>query len=358
MPDPGGGQMPPGGDQMPAGGGVQASTVESGSTTKVPLMIKFDEYVEGQTYQGYTNLAVRTYGTTPNAAMLSEPVTNAVFRLAGLPAAQTAYAGVSLNGADEQLFVISEIINQDYIERNFPGSSGMLYKAEVGSNMEYLGEDPSQYARKFTQQTRVNDADMAPLIEFLRFIDEADDETFNAELSSYIDIDALATYLAVNNLLVNQDSLVGMNNNYYLYYDETTHRFSLLYWDGNESLAKMGRGSSSATFDIYYEGQQEGRGGGMRMGGENQLVKRFMANPEFLALYEQKLKSVYAVSYQDGAITNLVNGYASVVSSTLSTRPTLANAESYTQAVDNVLGFLQQRAAYLTTTPLLGGVVE
>ena len=118
---------------------------------------------------------------------------------------------------DETLYVISELVNDEYLTEYFENDNGVLYKAELGSTLSYEGEDPSSYAESFTQQTRVSDADLAPLIEFIRFINQADDETFANELPNYLDVDAFATYLAFNVLLVNTDSLIGMNNNYYSY---------------------------------------------------------------------------------------------------------------------------------------------
>ena len=65
MPTDGG--MPMGGG-MPTGGG--------GETGKVPYLIKLDEYVDGQRYQGYAKIALRTYGASYDAAQLQEPVSN------------------------------------------------------------------------------------------------------------------------------------------------------------------------------------------------------------------------------------------------------------------------------------------
>ena len=78
---------------------------------------------------------------------------------------------------------------------------------------------------------------MAALIEFIRFINNSDDSTFARELPNLLNIDSFATYLAINNLLVNVDSLVaGNGNNFYLYFNQANEKMTLLYWDGNESL--------------------------------------------------------------------------------------------------------------------------
>jgi spore coat protein CotH len=323
---------------------------QTGDATRIPLMIKFDEFVSGQRYQGYALVAIRTYGISNDAAMLNEPVTNAVFRAMSLPATRTAYAGVQLNDDPEKLYSISEVIDETYLSRYFYVADGVLYKAELGANLAYLGEDPSTYARSFTQQTRQNNADLAPLIAFTRFLSQSDDASFERELPNYLDVDAFAAYLATNNLLVNSDSIAGMSNNYYLYYDNISQRFTLLMWDANESLGKLG-GGQAATFDIYNQSQT---GMGRRMGGPNILVTRFMGNATFKALYEQKVKQVYQTAFASGAIAGQVEKYAALVRQANPQRG-LVGSDNYERAVAKVLNFISQRGQYLSTIPLLSG---
>ncbi|MFZ5909374.1 MAG: CotH kinase family protein [Chloroflexota bacterium] len=336
----------------PGMGGQTAS-----GETKIPFLIKFDEYEEGQTYQGYSKLSIRTYGISYDAAMLQEPVTNSAARLAGLPATQTAYTGFAINDADEALYVISEIVDDKaYLTEYFENDNGILYKAEMGSTLSYQGEDPSSYSRSFSQETRVNDADLAPLIAFMRFLDQADEAAFERDLPKWLDVEAFASYLALNALVVNTDSMLGMNNNYYLYYDDVTEQFTLLMWDANESLGKLG---GSAAYDISLTSASAGPGGnrggpGGRMGGgQNILQERFLANANFKALYEQKVKEIYAQVYASGALTAEVERFSALIHAVNDERG-LVEIEAYDQAVQKTSNFIAQRMEYLATTEMLG----
>jgi spore coat protein CotH len=339
---PGGRVRPEG--ELPAGrdgGGM-------GQNTQIPLLIRFDEFVSGQTYQDYSRLAIRSAGISYDASMLQEPVTNYIFRLAGLPASRTAYAGLQLNDDSEQLFIISEVIDETYLESHFSNPSGVLYKAELNATMSYQGEDPSAYANSFTQETRQKDADFAPLIAFLRFLSVSDDATFANQLPEYLDVESFATYLAINNLLVNTDSMAGMGNNFYFYYDDLSGLMTVLMWDGNESLGKLG---GDATYDLYFQG---GSGMGGRMGRtSNQLITRFLANPTFKTLYEAKLEHVYQQAFLSGAIEELIEAYTDLVKQAHQERALVAQA-TYEQAAADVLDFITRRSAYLASTPLLG----
>ncbi len=330
----------------------QANAFPSGTAdaaVKIPLLIKFDEFVSGQTYQGHTKLALRTYGIHYDEAMLDETLTNYAFQEAGMPAVLAAYGGLQINDEAERLYVITEVVDDPvYLARTFANPDGVLYKAEVGSSLSYVNEDPSSYSDSFSQETRLNDADMAPLIAFMRFLSEADEATFERLLPSYLDVDSFATYLALTNLLVNNDSIVGMNNNYYLYYDESTARFTLLYWDGNESLGGLG-GGGSATFELFFQEQAVTRTPG---GGENILLQRFKANETFMALYEEKLKQVYADVFLSGAITAKAQAYAELIRLANPAR-SLVDLEAYEQAYASVQSFLERRMEYVNGTELM-----
>jgi spore coat protein CotH len=145
-----------------------------------------------------------------------------------------------------------------------------------------------------------------------------------------------------------------MNNNYYLYYDEAEQRFTLLMWDGNESMGGLGH---NINFDLYFTNTQAngriGRGLGGGFGSQNVLVERFMANETFKALYEQKLKEIYPQVFQSGALAQDVERFSTLIHSVNDER-NLVELSAYDQAVKDMLDFINQRMEYLDTTELLG----
>ncbi len=171
-PEMGGGIAPPAAGEIPDAAlpGMKAGDGQVSVNVKIPYLISFDKFEDGQTYQGYSSIAIRNYGTKYDETMLAEPLTNDVFQFMGLPATETVFTGVAVNDGTERLYVISEILDEAYLEEYFPGTSGVLYKAEIGASLTYAGDDPSNYSNSFTQETRENDADMAPLIEFMKFL--------------------------------------------------------------------------------------------------------------------------------------------------------------------------------------------
>lgn len=321
------------------------------SSINFPLKIKFDKFVEGQCFQGLNEINIRTSGTGSDAAMIQEPLTNEMVRLIGLPATRTVFTGFKLNDGAERLLVISELVNEDYLERFMDNPDGILYKAEMGSSLTYKGDDPSSYAKSFSQETQKKNADSAPLIEFAKFLTESDEVSFEQELPDRLDVDSFASYLAINNLLVNKDSMADMNNNYYLYYDDIDEKFTVLMWDANESLGKLGGGSQSANYDLYFSNNQQGNNR-MPGGGKNILIQRFLENTHFKALYEEKLSEAYQKVFVSGSITDQVNAYADLLRDAVASR-NLVELEKFNTAIEKDLSFISQRYEYLLTTDLL-----
>jgi spore coat protein CotH len=373
----------PEGLQRPQGMGAPGMAGGDGESS-LPYLVKFDEFVPGQRYQGYAAIALRTSGASADASLLQEPVTNYALNSVGVPISRSVFASVQLTGGEARLYTIAEHIDEVYLDRLFPGSEGVLYKVtQVGNDFSYLGEDPSLYAGIFDQKTATSDADLAPLIDFIRFVSQASDEEFAEELPRRFDVVAFADYLAAHNLLANNDSLAGMGNNYYLVYDSGTGMFTILSWDTNESLGKLSMGDGS-QLDIYWEGigsmfggffdadrQQaqrddataaegepatgddatgNGRGPGDR--GNHLLKERFLANAEFRALYQERYRLLYEQIYGNDLLTPKIEEFAALVTA-YNAGHNLVDQAAYNAAVESVLQFVAERHAYLSTTELL-----
>jgi spore coat protein CotH len=308
-------------------GGFGGSTTASADTPeKLPWLIRLDKYVDGQAHQGYTDLVVRSNNS---ATSLNEAVALELLEQAGLASQHASSTSFSVNGGDRVLRLIIENPGDTWQDASFDGS-GALYKAESTGDWSYRGDDPESYADIFDQEAGKDVADLTPLIEFLRFINESDEATFAAELPARFDVDAFATYLAMMDLVDNFDDIDGPGNNAYLHWDAATGMLTIVPWDMNLAFGGLGGGRGGPGgfqlpegfdpgqlpegfdpgqlpegFDPgqlpegFDPGQlpegfdpgQRGRGG---IGRSNPLTEKFHANPEFEALYQAKLVSLRA----------------------------------------------------------------
>lgn len=239
---------------------------------ETPFLIKFDEYENGQTYMGYTEIALRAQFN--DRAAMREFLSNEIMQEMGLIASRSVYTTVNINGEGNELYMITEVVNEDFAIDHLGATEyemGDLIKTGGNSHMKYLGDDPTEY-ETYELQTNENVSDFYDMIEFFEFIGEASDEEFLDEIDEMFDMDTVIKYLAFNNVLVNLDSFAGNGNNYYIYQFPDTDQFMVVPWDVNESFGQFGmQGPNTWELGLYFEEykgrQMMGQPGGGRVPG-------------------------------------------------------------------------------------------
>jgi spore coat protein CotH len=307
----------------PAGGPGGDSSADE--PEGLPWLIRLDRNVEGQNHDGIVDLVVRSNTTETS---LNEAVSLELLRQAGLASQRAIAVKFSVNGSDAVLRLATELPDDQWMAENLD-SSGALYKAESTGDYSYRGDDPTSYEDVFDQEAGKDNADLTPLIEFLDFINRADDATFNAELPDRLDIESFATYLAMEQLIGNFDDIDGPGNNSYLYYEPGTGMFTVVPWDHNLAFGGFGggqgggrNGGQAANAQAANaqaangQGNPAGQGAARNMGGRgrsNILVERFHANPEFEALYQEKLAELSTKLYESGAAADILDNWVTLL---------------------------------------------
>ena len=296
-------------------------TLSADQPEGLPWRIRLDKNVDGQNYQGATDIVVRG-GSTETS--LNEAVALQLIGDAGLATQEATPSSFSVNGGAAQLRLVIENPDEAWDEANF-GDDGILYKAEASGDYSYRGDDPSAYTDVFEIEAAgdANEDNYAPLIAFLKWLNESDDATFAAELGNYVDIDSFATYLAIQDLVANSDDIDGPGNNSYLRYDVTTKKFTVVSWDQNLSFGGMGGqggagpgGAGGMGQRPQGAGQAPGgqAGGGMGGGrGGNVLTEKFTANTDFAALVAAAKTELTADLYTSGRAQQVLDSWTSVL---------------------------------------------
>ncbi|MEZ5295251.1 MAG: CotH kinase family protein [Ilumatobacteraceae bacterium] len=297
----------------------------------IPWLIRLDEYVDGQSHDGLTDLVVRSNSTDTS---INEAVALELLEAAGLASQDAIAVAFSVNGGDTTLRLVIEHPDDTWMSEEFD-DDGALYKAESTGDYSYRGDDADAYDDVFDQEAGDDNADLDPLIDFLQFLNESDDETFATELEEWLDVDAFATYLAMQDLIGNVDDIDGPGNNSYLYYDTATERFTVVAWDHNLAFGveNVGDGGGpgqmpggDAMPDVGErpqrpEGALDGNGGpgggfGGPMSGTNVLVERFTAVAEWSRLVDDRTAELEAALYDSGVASEIVDTWAAIVVST------------------------------------------
>lgn len=278
-----------------------------------PWMIKLDKFTE-QSADGLTDFIIRGNGTE---SALNEAVALELLGAAGLASQDTIGIAFSVNGSAPVYRLAMENLDDNWMTEQL-SSTGALYKAKVDGDYTYRGADQSAYVEAFEQDAGKKNADLAPVVDFLDFVNNSDDATFAAELDQHLDVDAFATYLAMETLLDNYDDVDGPGNNSFLYFDTETHRMTIVPWDHNLAF-----GLRPTGVDGVQVGGGGARGGGARPAGggggpgrnANPLVNRFNSVPAFSALYNQKLASLRSSLFQSGTAADYLDQWKAIVAS-------------------------------------------
>ncbi|KUI36663.1 CotH kinase family protein [Mycobacterium sp. GA-2829] len=335
---PGEGGPPPGPGGPPPMGPMDSVTEDD--PLSMPLLISFNGNADGRGYQGLTELSVR-----PGAPVLNEALALSLTAMTGQPSQRYAYVTYSVNGATTTRLVL-EHPDENYANTLFD-SAGYLYKARANSRLEYKGPDQSSYADQFKQINTVDTGNLQPLINFLKWLDSADDDEFARSLGDWVDVESFARYAATQNLLVNSDDMAGPGQNYFLWYDLGTRKFTVVSWDLN--LATMMGDPKLRPHDRlelktppgFTPPTGMGPPGGMPPGG-NLLKERFLASPAFAAVYDTAYWDLYDRIYADGQALELLDTVVAKVPVTDG-----LSAEEIKAQKDTLRQFLAERAAAL-----------
>ena len=252
------------------GPGGTASDVSAEDPQTLPLLVDFDKYVDGQEYEGLTQLAIR-----PGSPVINEALALALTAASGQASQRYAYTTYSVNGSATETRLVIENPDEGYADNLFTTSS-VLFKADAESSFTYQGDDLATYEDQFKQLNAEDTADFQPIVDFLQWMEEASDEEFDAGLAERVDVDSFARYAATMNLLVNGDDMAGPGQNYYLRYDLETQKISVVAWDLNGAMT--GDASLSPDEQATIGGRGGGMGGGMN-GGMREGAKGGMGGP-------------------------------------------------------------------------------
>ncbi|MEY4594237.1 MAG: hypothetical protein RIQ47_647 [Bacteroidota bacterium] len=205
---------------------------------KKPFRIKFDRYIKGQDFQGLKEINLNNNFKDPT--MIREKVYLDLMKRNKLPAPRATYAKLYVNDKYIGLYLLTENIDDVFLETRFNDSKGNLFQGEPMADLAYYGSDPAKYYQRYilrNNRTKNNWSDLVKLIKVINdtTLSEAD---YVSKLESSFDIDKCMKAWAINNLLGNIDAYnMFYPHNYFIYHDSITLKWNWISLDGNYSFA-------------------------------------------------------------------------------------------------------------------------
>ena len=222
---------------------------------KLPYNLDFNHWVLGQKLMGYNKVKLANAWTDPT--FVKEYLASTIYRKY-LPSPQVNLIKVNVQGNYLGLYVNTESINKQFVDKHFDEKSGVLFKCDpvtvfgqpappgpAEPNLNWLGYDTTQYYNSYTLKSDHGWEELVELIDILH--NNPDD------LDNILNIDRVLWAFAVNSVIANLDTYNGWYiHNYYLYKTEDG-LFQMIPWDLSESFGGALMGSVFLTpYDIYH----------------------------------------------------------------------------------------------------------
>ncbi len=314
-----------GGETAPGGATDGDGLLSADDPASVPWLIRLDQFVDDQTYDGRSEFIVRGNNTETS---LNEAVALELLGAAGLATQEATAVRFSVNGGEETLRLVIESPDDPLWSDAVFGENGITYEAETEGDYAYRGDDPTAYADAFTQQSGGDD-DLSPVIALLDFVGSSSDDEFVEQLGEYLDVDAFADYLALETLIANSDDIDGPGNNSYLRWDADTGLITVVAWDHNLAFGGFGHAGAGGP---GAQGAQDapgapdaqtapGGGAGQRPGGQGGgpggMQKSNPLTERFTELFGDRVAAatadLTATLYTSGAAQEILDRWTAVL---------------------------------------------
>jgi hypothetical protein len=205
---------------------------------KKPFRIKFNKYVKGQDMDGIEEINLNNNFKDPT--MIREKMYLDMLNANGLPAPRATYAKVYLNEKYWGLYLVTENIDQVFLDTRFNDSRGNLFQGEPLATFSYVGNEQIKYNNKWILKTNNKKNDWSDLIKLLKLINDSNitSEDFVRKIESSMNLDKCLRAWAINNLIGNIDAYnMFYPHNFFLYHDSITFKWHWISLDGNYSFA-------------------------------------------------------------------------------------------------------------------------
>lgn len=240
---------------------------------KPSLAVKFDRFVPDQTYLGLSKIMLNNSGQ--DGTYLAEFMASWMFRDANVPSPRVTHARVVFNGRDLGLFVCIEAENKEFLKRWFHNHDGNLYENYVKDVDEPMDQDNGA-------DTSQND--LKPLVAAAK---TADPQERWGRLLKVLDLDRYLSHLVCEMFTSHSDGYAMNRNNYRVYDDLDTGRFTFIGHGLDWGFANAGMSINPP---------------------HNSLITRaVLTTPQGASLYQQRARTLFTNVFSLEVLTNRVN---------------------------------------------------
>ncbi|MDO5569229.1 MAG: CotH kinase family protein [bacterium] len=318
----------------------KATTTTYNPNYKWSYRVKFDKFVEGQTYHGLTDIALNNNVT--DITNIKEVIAYDMFSKNGVKTPYNTFGNVVINNQNFGLYTVVEVIKEPFLVRYYGEDYGNLYKPDnsvtgkqyKGASLKFKGYDTKLYSAIFdrTETIKTNDQDNITLMNILDNINNGNMDNVN--------IDSFLNYMAVSNVLVLTDTYLGiLTQNYYLY--ENDKIIEIIPFDLNIYINHPSIRDNYLNYPIKLDYFQDG-----------ECVKPIVCNvyedEQLYSLYKKKLIQVIETNINNGYIISQIDKYDQLIESNIDNEYNRYSYEEYKTSLKHFKLFFKERSTYIT----------
>lgn len=196
---------------------------------KPKFKLDFKEFESDQRFQGLKHLSLNN--SVVDCSYLRETAGYALFREAGYPASLASYAQVYVNGEPYGLYVVVEVPDDKFLDRNFEESGGNLYDGKYlwYGGWNYAMADFTPEAEDNFELEEGEDVGGADLHNIT--LAAREDGSFEDRFGEFIDLEQLHRFMLLEQWIGHLDGYTLNTNNYRVYFRPEDGKAILIHWD-------------------------------------------------------------------------------------------------------------------------------
>jgi len=186
---------------------------------KPGFFLRLDPGNLGQNIEGYTSLILDNLDK--DAGMIREHILNLLFRESNVPAPQTKYAWLSINGEAVGLYLLAEPMSDPIFQAKWFQTGGVLYWGQKATDLNNDG------IGKFIHRAG-NDEEKGRLKELVASLDSLGEEDIFTKLGNHFDMERYLTFAAIETMAGVRRGYIHGKRNYAIYQDPADDRWTFL----------------------------------------------------------------------------------------------------------------------------------
>lgn len=305
---------------------------------KLPFRLKMDEWedkypeTKNQRFYGFKDLTFSA-GVKDNS-LIREKVTADIFRLAGIPAARTAFYRLYIDFGEGPkycgVYTMVEAVDDTMLKDQLGEDKGNLYKPE--SN--FTSFNTNAFPKKNNEEA----ADYNDVKDFVTALNHSSRSTdapaWRAALEKTANMQQIIKWLAINTTLTNWDTYGSMAHNHYLYH-HSSQKLIWIPWDNNEALSSNNRNISLSLSNV---------------GNQWPLINYIAADPVYYAAYKSYVRAFATDHFSPEKInplleqaSNLISPYVTGTEKEVAPYSNLTNSTAFSGALVQIKTHVQNQ---------------